>query len=128
MAEVGSVNVRINADTANLNSGIQNAQVSLDKFGASMTNLGTKLTIGLTTPLALAAKLGLEFDSNMQQAKASFGTLLADQPKADKLVNSLRQMADTTPFETTDLTKASQTLLGFGLNQFIIFTLPHVLF
>lgn len=115
MADVGSVEVRIDANTQGLETGIQTAQNTLASFSSNLRTLGTSLSFALTVPLGLAAKAGLAFDSSMQQAKAAFGTLLGDQARADKLVDTLREMADVTPFETTDLTQASQKLLGYGL-------------
>lgn len=67
---------------------------------------GVKNTIGA----------GIEFNSTMEQSQIAFSTLLGSAEKAKDLMGQLTQFAAATPFETADLTKASQTLLAFGIN------------
>lgn len=59
---------------------------------------------------------GIEFDSTMQQNQIAFTTMLGSAQKAKDLMSQITSMAAATPFETSDLTKATQTLLSFGIN------------
>lgn len=53
-------------------------------------------------------------NADMEQYITSFETMLGSAEKAKDLMSDLQEMANVTPFETTQLTSATQTLLAFG--------------
>lgn len=59
-------------------------------------------------------KMGINYNAQMEQYRASFNVLLGDATKASKHIAGLKKMAEKTPFEMGDLAQASQTLLAFG--------------
>ncbi len=87
---------------------------SLANVGKKMQGLGTAMTVGLTTPLILAAKAGVEYNAQMEQYSASFSTMLGDDVKAAEYLLKLKEMSAKTPFEMTDLASSAKTLLAFG--------------
>jgi tape measure domain-containing protein len=52
-----------------------------------------------------------------EQQQISFGVMTGSQAKGNKLLNDLVSMGATTPYESADLIKNSETLLGFGIAQ-----------
>ena len=91
--------------------------LELKSWGA-LRKAGLKVTaaaIGAVSGAFGAAVLsGVKYNSQMEQYITSFGTMLGSAEEATKLVNNLKEMGAKTPFETSDLAKASQTLLAFG--------------
>ena len=91
--------------------------LELKSWGA-LRKPGLKVTataIGAVSGAFGAAVLsGVKYNSQMEQYITSFGTMLGSAEEATKLVNNLKEMGAKTPFETSDLAKASQTLLAFG--------------
>ena len=65
--------------------------------------------------LAEIAKMGVDYNAQMEQFQASFETMLGDAKKAAEHISQLKKMAAKTPFEMTDLAQASQTLQAFGV-------------
>ena len=110
MAYDGSLKFDTRVDSSGFKSGIE-------KLG-SIAKTGLKVTataIGAVSGAFGAAVLsGVKYNSQMEQYITSFGTMLGSAEEATKLVNSLKEMGAKTPFETSDLAKASQTLLAFG--------------
>lgn len=62
-------------------------------------------------------KSGSAIASEREGYHTSFSTMLFSDEKADKLIFTLKSYADSTPFGMTDLTKASKTMLSFGVEE-----------
>lgn len=84
-------------------------------FGDKASKAGTALTVGITTPLTALGVAGVKYNATMEDFEANLTTLLGNADKAKDMLADLKEMANTTPFETTDLLDATQTMLGFGL-------------
>jgi tape measure domain-containing protein len=98
------------------------AERSLDSLSTKATNLsksfkdaGKKMTTMVTLPLVGLIGMGIKYNAEMEQYQAGLETLLGSSEKATKRLQELKDMAASTPFETTDLIKAEQTMLAFGL-------------
>ena len=87
----------------------------LNSVGKVATKTGNALTLGLTTPLVALGTAGVKYNAQMEDFEANLTTLLGSADKAKAMLNDLKEMANTTPFETTDLLESTQTMLGFGL-------------
>lgn len=97
-------------------SGISNKfSKGLSTIGNVATKAGTALTVGLTTPLIALGTAGVKYNAQMEDFEANLTTLLGNADKAKDMLNDLKEMANTTPFETSDLLEATQMMLGFGL-------------
>ena len=97
-------------------SGISNKlSKGLGSIGNVATKAGTALTVGLTTPLIALGTAGVKYNAQMEDFEANLTTLLGNADKAKDMLNDLKEMANTTPFETSDLLEATQMMLGFGL-------------
>lgn len=96
---------------------------SLEKLDKQGTNLSTKfskvgktMSVAVTAPITALATAGIKYNASMETYAANLTTLLnGNQKAASQLLSDLKKMANTTPFETTSLVKATQTMLGFGV-------------
>lgn len=84
-------------------------------FGDKASKAGKTLTLRLTTPLTALGVAGVKYNAQMEDFEANLTTLLGNADDAKDMLADLKEMANTTPFETTDLLDATQTMLGFGL-------------
>lgn len=84
-------------------------------FGDKASKAGTALTVGLTAPLTALGVAGIKYNAQMEDFEANLTTLLGNADDAKDMLADLKEMANATPFETTDLLDATQTMLGFGL-------------
>lgn len=88
-----------------------------DSIGKASTKAGKILTLGLTTPLTALATAGVKYNMSMETYLTNLTVLLqGNQKEAEKLLTDLKQMAKTTPFETSNLVKATQTMMSFGIS------------
>lgn len=123
------IQVRFDTDTSELDqvdSGLdklqKNSTSGFKKISSSIgSGLKTAAMVGIKATAAATAAMGgllakgVQYNNQMQTYQTSFETLLGSQEKADAMVSDLKKMADTTPFEMTDMSSAAQTLLGFGM-------------
>ncbi|MEE8706188.1 MAG: tape measure protein, partial [Oscillospiraceae bacterium] len=56
----------------------------------------------------------VKYNAQMEQYQTSFTTMLGSAEKAQSMIANLKDFADKTPFEMSDLSKGAQTLLAFG--------------
>lgn len=109
----------INADLKSLeksSTSLSNKMANgFKNFGDKVSKAGTALTVGLTTPLTALTVAGVKYNAQMEDFEANLTTLLGNADDAKDMLTDLKEMANTTPFETTDLLDATQTMLGFGL-------------
>ena len=99
-------------------SAIGNASKTAGSIGlTALKGIGTAF-VGLTSAaaagVAAVAKVGIEYNAQMQSYQTAFTTMLGDAEKAQALTDSLKTMAAKTPLAMTDLADASQILLAFG--------------
>lgn len=128
----GSVTIEVELTKEQIEQGLKSLKTDLDslskstkgidKISKSFTSVGkvankagNALTVGLTTPLIALGTAGVKYNAQMEDFQANLTTLLGSADKASEMLNTLKQMANTTPFETTDLLQATQMMLGFGL-------------
>lgn len=83
----------------------------------AVKGIGTAF-VGLTSAagagVAAVAKVGIEYNAQMQTYQTAFTTMLGDAEKAQSLTDNLKTLAAKTPLAMTDLADASQILLAFG--------------
>lgn len=72
------------------------------------------MTAAAGAGIAAVAKMGVEYNAQMQSYQTAFETMLGDAEKAQKLTENLKTLAAKTPLAMTDLADASQILLSFG--------------
>jgi tape measure domain-containing protein len=66
--------------------------------------------------LLQAGKATIGAAANLEQQRISFGVMTGSKGTGDKLLNSLRNYANVTPYVSSDVIKSSQTLLQFGVD------------
>lgn len=119
---------------ANAGNSVKNSLLGAGRsvmgFGRQLGSVGGNIAsfIGLNSalvrtlgPAALAATLALtgqhaiSLAADLEQTTVGFEVMLGSAAKANEMVKNLRQFAKVTPFETTDLVKSTEILLGFGV-------------
>lgn len=128
MAEVGSVEYKAEVDTSGIGSDIGKTEKQIgdsvkktEKSTSAAANLiasgyAAKISGAIINAGTDIASFGLQYAMQMEDYTTNFTTLLGNAEKAQELVGNLRDMAAKTPFGTSDLASASQTLLSFGVS------------
>ena len=102
-----------------------------DQASDKISNLSSKLGNGLKTAAKVGAaavgaastaivalgKIGMDYNSQMEQYTTNFTTMLGSQEAAVKKVEELKKFAASTPLSMDDLAKGTQTLLAFGVES-----------
>lgn len=134
MSVMGDIVARLRLDISDFNSSMQNAtrQISslgsntqgLTSFANGLTSIGTKMTVGLTTPLvafgAAAVKTSADFNSSMSNVRALMSASSTDlQGDMTKLTNIAKEMGATTQFSAAEAADALgyMALAGWDANQ-----------
>lgn len=107
--------------TEKLGNSVEKSHSKLKTFGSigisAVKGIGTAF-VGLAsaagTGIAAIAKMGVEYNAQMESYQTSFETMLGDAEKAQALTDNLKTLAAKTPLAMTDLADASKILLAFG--------------
>lgn len=116
-AGLGSFFLSIGVDINDLNQGLRNAQSRIDEFGSRLENIGSKLSIGLSAPLALVAKSALDASGEFESLQTSFNTMLGSVEAGKQMMQDLQKFNLSTPFESKEVATATKSLLAFGFAQ-----------
>ena len=111
------VRLQVKIDSSSAEKSVNSLSNKTDKLSRMFTKFGKTMTIGVTAPLTALATAGINYNASMETYLANLTTLLGgNQQEAQKLLNTLKEMAATTPYETTDLVKATQKMMAFGIS------------
>ena len=102
----------------------ESASNGIGKFGSILgKGLKTAAKVGAaavgaaSTAIVALGKIGLEYNSQMEQYTTNFTTMLGSQEAAVQKVDELKKFAASTPLSMDDLAKGTQTLLAFGVES-----------
>jgi tape measure domain-containing protein len=116
MADDGQILIGIKLDKKDLEKGLSQFKSSAER-GFDILNsaaIGVGLAIGaVATSIGV---LGFNYAKEMENANAAFTVLLASADKAKNMLADLEKFANSTPFDMPGVTKASKTLLAFGVD------------
>ena len=113
----GEISYKVSIDGKEAEKTINTLSKSSDGLSKKFTSFGTKMTVGVTAPLTALATAGVKYNASMETYLANLTTLLGgNEQAAQKLLDTLKEMANTTPYEATDLVKATQKMMAFGIS------------
>lgn len=101
---------------------IKEVQEEMEKYGKKAQDAGKQVSdvgtsmLGMTAAVAGVTTAGVMYNMEMETLEANLETLLGSTEAANERLEELRTMGAKTPFETTDLVKATQKMLAFGLD------------
>ena len=115
---------KIALDTGDYEKGIEAASGKTSSFADKLkTGLSTAAKVGTaaigaaSTAIVALGKIGLDYNSQMEQYTTNFTTMLGSQESAVQKVEELKKFAASTPLSMDDLAKGTQTLLAFGVES-----------
>ena len=124
MAEnVGAVSFGVNLDNSGISSQVNSLGSSIGStFKGILSNafsfaLGQGLFATITSGFKSSVVSAWDFNSTMQSATTSFTTLLHSAGEASTLVSQLNAIDQASTLDMTDLSKAAQEMISFGVNS-----------
>lgn len=115
---------KIALDTGDYEKGLEDASKKTSSFADKLkTGLATAAKVGTaaigaaSTAIVALGKIGMNYNSQMEQYTTNFTTMLGSQEAAVKKVEELKKFAASTPLSMDDLAKGTQTLLAFGVES-----------
>lgn len=93
-----------------ISQGLGNGLKTAAKVGAAAVGAASTAIVAL-------GKIGLDYNSQMEQYTTNFTTMLGSQEAAIQKVEELKKFAASTPLSMDDLAKGTQTLLAFGVES-----------
>lgn len=105
---------RVRRELKDTNAELKDTGFSFDKFGEAAQKLGTKLTVGVTTPLTILAGVGIKSAMDLEVFQGSLEVLTGSAEKAAVVFDDLYEFSARAPFSWEALTEATRTLSAFG--------------
>ena len=113
-ANGGDILFHIKGDTSDLDKKTKDTEKNLKN---TFNTIGNAMTIGITAPLTAIATAGVKYNAELESYSANLTTLLGGNKKqAEELLNTLKETAKTTPYETSHLIKATEIMMGYGIS------------
>jgi len=130
----GSVIWNLDVDKQKLSAGLASARKEVNDFAdgaekkfqsmsSSITESfkraeqGSKIFAGSLVAIGVGIGFAVKQAGEMEMLRTSLDTLTGSAEKGAKVFSDLNSFAAKTPFETGDLAKATQTMLGFGITS-----------
>lgn len=85
----------------------------LSSAGKSLQSAGKKITMA-TTAFAGIAAIGVKYNATMETYATSFEVMTGSAEKAAEVVDELKDIAASTPFEMPELAETTQLLMNYG--------------
>ena len=115
---------KIALDTGDYEKDLEDASEKTNSFADKLkTGLATAAKVGTaaigaaSTAIVALGKIGLDYNSQMEQYTTNFTTMLGSQESAVQKAEELKKFAASTPLSMDDLAKGTQTLLAFGVES-----------
>lgn len=114
-AQINKLTIETNS-FVNAGDKIKNVADNMKKVGDATTNVGKKMTASVTAPIVALGTAGVKYNMDLEKSMANMTVLMGgNEEQASKLLGDIKEMAKTTPFETSNLVSATQTMMGFGI-------------
>lgn len=122
-----TLSAKITGDATGFDRAIKDAEKSAGNFqktigdmgkklssaGKSLQSAGKKITMA-TTAFAGIAAIGVKYNATMETYATSFEVMTGSAEKAAEVVNELKDIAASTPFEMPELAETTQLLMNYG--------------
>ena len=121
VSDTGSIK-NLQVTFGNLAKGIDKGSLSVEDFSTSLAGLGTKAGAVAAAVGAAAAVLGVIVSKSvqarreMESMEISFSVLTGSMEKSKQLIGQMKALGAASPLQTSDIAKAGQTLMGFGVD------------
>ena len=121
VSDTGSIK-NLQVSFGNLAKGIDKGSLSVEDFSTSLAGLGTKAGAVAAAVGAAAAVLGVivgksvQARREMESMEISFSVLTGSMEKSKQLIGQMKALGAASPLQTSDIAKAGQTLMGFGVD------------
>lgn len=106
----GTLIFKTKLDSKGLETGLQSID---DKLG-KVQGVATKAFAGITAGLAGASVAGVKFNATIEQYQTSFEVMTGSAEKATEVVDRLKKIGASTPFELPQLAETTQLLMNYG--------------
>ena len=122
-----TLSAKITGDATGFDRAIKDAEKSAGNFqktigdmgkklssaGKSLKSAGKKITMA-TTAFAGIAAIGVKYNATMETYATSFEVMTGSAEKAAEVVDELKDIAASTPFEMPELAETTQLLMNYG--------------
>jgi tape measure domain-containing protein len=95
---------------------IGKANAQLQSFGADAKDVGQKLSLGLSAPIAIAGVKALSSAAKFEKLQTQLNVLTGSTKKGTEAFKQLVKFSAGTPFQLDELVQANNTLMGFGVS------------
>lgn len=123
-----TLSAKITGDSSGYQKAIKDADESTEQFQKNTSSLGSKLAGGLRTGLTAAAgaiagvsaamgagvAAGVKYNATIENYQTSFEVMTGSAEKAAEVVDRLKEIGASTPFELPELADTTQLLMNYG--------------
>ena len=111
----------VNAEITEAGNQINKQTIGFQRLGSTLTDIGTRMTVGVSLPLVAFGGAALQAAGKMEQAEVAFRTLYKSADVAKTKLEEIKKFAASTPFQFPELVAAARQMaaLGFSADELI---------
>src|SRR3954447_3139935 len=116
--DLGTATAYASREAQGFTGTLQRQSVVSKAFSGTVSALGTivrRAWLPVSVALGAAGTVGVRTAAQLEQSRVAFTNMLGSATAADKFLKQLASFAAKTPFEFTDVTRASQRLMAMGI-------------
>lgn len=123
MANDGTVKIGTLLDKSGLSKGLSGlgsfAKTGFSVLGSSAKSaakVATAAIVGIKTAMSGLSAMGIKYNAEIETYQTSFEVMTGSAEKAAEVIEELKRVGASTPFELPDLTDTTQLLMNYGLS------------
>lgn len=124
---VGSIHYDLDLDDNSYNKKVNSASSKWDSFGSKIYGVGSSIAQAMgkallvtaaaaATATATVLAVGTKFNSEIEKLQTSFEVMTGSSEKAAEVIDKLKKVGASTPYELAGLASTTQTLMQYGLS------------
>lgn len=114
MPNLGSLVISLLGDTKQFERSMTATQKKVMKMSETLSNMGKKMTMFVTLPIAGIGTAALISAGKMEKHQIAFETMLGSAEKAEDLLKDIEKFSAATPFQLPNLVEGTKRLIAFG--------------
>ncbi len=114
MPNLGSLVISLLGDTKQFERSMTATQKKVMKMSETLSNMGKKMTMFITLPIAGIGTAALISAGKMEKHQIAFETMLGSAEKAEGLLKDIEKFSAATPFQLPNLVEGTKRLIAFG--------------
>ncbi|SHI42521.1 tape measure protein [Parasporobacterium paucivorans] len=114
MASDGTIKIGTELDDSGLKKGLNDTGGKAAGLASAGLTAAAAAVAAVAAAMGAGAVIGVKYNSQIETYETSFAVMTGSAEKATEVIDKLKELGASTPFELTDLADTTQLLMNYG--------------